>query len=485
MDSRKLLDILSWLEGDKALPPPSSEELAEAARAGFAAQEEEAGDGAEEVFEALRKRASHLGTKLRELRQEAAGRPAGDEVWDRIQERERELSGIRARLLDEAAARQRRGEGGAAGGPRYRLTWRGRELRDELLARAWRLEGVPAAALELELQGLRGVLRDRAAGAARVLAVLDKNMGLLDPVDRRAAALSLALAQPFPELEADRCAGLTLVVTRLMAQGFSPPSELAVLIALHEHRNALLALPMATTTPLSLLANALLPGAPEPANPSSEAARLIAQAGVLSLARRVVQPGPSDLVLAASGLDPARLALRPALIAALDQSLDDPDLLAAISALLLMGSAPDDALFPRWKRLSDALSALHDGPVAVPAALLTLLQGPPEELLDDLRLAAEEIERADLAVSGLEILTQGVRLLLAAALDPTASRLLPASVDAATQGRVGGLSVVLPAALAGARVGVLLDAAIYSQARRSFFVYHSQHPVHRSSGFHG
>lgn len=487
MDCVHLHDLLLAIADPAAVSrgewvAPAPDHLDAAVQAGWVAVEEAADPVADDDFEAQRDRTRKAGERLRELRAKAAGLPADDPLWDRVAAAEREASLARSHLLDVAAERQRRASS-LAQGPGHRLTWKGRELLDELQARAWRLRGVPATDLVAELQALRQALRARAQGGRRLDEALAKARPSLPELDRRAVALSLAESEPFPEREADRVQGMVRALEVLSgAMGDAPP-ELAALIAVHEHRDAIL---KATpgSPPLRILGLALAPDAPLPRASDREVA-LLDLATSLARSRGADEPGASDVVLAAAGLPAERLETRKALLAGVQPAVPDKDEAAAVAGLLLLADAPPAETLQRWTSLSQALAALYQGPAALPAALLALVDGPREEVLDDLRLAAEEIERADLAVSGLEALVQGARLLLAVALAPLTPRLLPTTSWATQQVQTTGLQLRLPAALASARLGLLVDAAVYRGVRRSYRVYHRSHPAHRSGGFHG
>ena len=487
MDCAALHDLLLALANPGAVsagdwPAASPTDLQEAAQAGWIVAEEAADAVADDDFEAQRARTLKAGERLRELRQRATGLPPDDLLWERVAAAEREAALARTHLLDVAAERQRRASS-LAQGPAHRLTWKGRELLDELQARAWRLRGVPAETFEEELKALRQALRARAEGGRRMEERLRKALPALPELDRRAVALSLAESQPFPEQEEDRVKGMVQAMQRLtLALGESPP-ELAALVAVHEHRDAILTTAQGST-PLRVLGLALLPSAPTSSGHPDEAA-LQTQARALAQSRGAEEAGAADVVLAAAGLPPERLEARKVLMAGVAAGVKDKDEAAAVAGLLVLADGDPAAVLERWAALERALTALYQGPAAMPAGLLALVDGPLDEVLDDLRLAAEEIDRADLAVSGLEALVQGTRLLLAAGLAPLSPRLLPSTSWASQQVKTTGMQLRLPAAMASARLGLLVDAAIYRQVRSSFRVYHRSHPAHRSSGFHG
>lgn len=487
MDCTTLHDLLLAIADPDAVgrgewTAPAGADLQEAVQAGWIAVEEAADPVADDDFEAQRERTRKAGERLRELRARATGLSPDDALWERVAVAEREANLARSHLLDVAAERQRRASS-LGQGPGHRLTWKGRELLDELQARAWRLRGVPAEDFEAELRELRQALRARAEGGRRMDEALARARPSLPELDRRAVALSLAESSPFPEREADRVKGLVRALDVLgLAMGEAPP-ELAALIAVHEHRDAILHASVGAS-PLRILALALVPEAPTSGANDREVA-LLALATSLARSRGADEPGASDVVLAAAGLPAERLEARKALLAGVQPAVPDKDEAAAVAGLLLLADAPPADTLQRWSALSQALGALYQGPAALPAALLSLVDGPQEEVLDDLRLAAEEIDRADLAVSALEALVQGTRLLLSTALAPLTPRLLPTTSWATQQVKTTGMQLRLPAALASARLGLLVDAAVYRGVRRSYRVYHRSHPAHRSGGFHG
>jgi hypothetical protein len=89
----------------------------------------------------------------------------------------------------------------------------------------------------------------------------------------------------------------------------------------------------------------------------------------------------------------------------------EPALARAIAVLLLNAPLPDEAP-ARFQKLRQWLASYAPNEASRSAALLALLDADPPELLDDLRIAAEQVERAKLGTGGLTSLALGAKLLL-------------------------------------------------------------------------
>jgi hypothetical protein len=132
---------------------------------------------------------------------------------------------------------------------------------------------------------------------------------------------------------------------------------------------------------------------------------------------------PSAVLLARTGRS---LGEATALISRLQSAGAEPGLARPIAVLLLNAPFPAEAP-TRFQTLRRWIDAYTPNEASRSAALLALLDADPLELLDDLRIATEQVERAKLAKGGLQALALGAKLLLLRAppVDAPASALVP------------------------------------------------------------
>lgn len=475
MECMTVLELLRRLDAGGA--PPESTERVLLEHLGLIQAEEAPDAGEEEDFSVAQGKARRLVQRIAALRAELSGASAEDGRLEELVRLEGELGRARTRLLDLAATRQRRASDES--GPRIRLSWRGRELLDELSARAWRLEGRSIADFLEEMTGLRARMRARAASARRIALGIGPLLPTLPGLDLRSVALSLALEGEDPMAEKDRVETLPRMIRELEdVFGWRVPPELAALVTAHPERAKLLQRAallsqeqfMARVFSPDLSANSLGVDAPWD---------LVGRArGIAGVGRPV---GVMELLLARAEVAPADL-LR---LSELEAHLRPMSAARHVAGLLLAFGLGDEPGLDRFRQIHRAFEELHAGGSPASAVLLAALDGPIDELMDNLRLAAEEIERADLAETGLENMVQGARLLLATVLeagDP-ASWASPGPVPVYLQ--QAGLRVRLPAMLATPLLALWMEAASWPLTRARLASVPLPPPGHRTSGFHG
>lgn len=475
MDTLTVLDLLRRLDAGGA--PPESTERVLLEHLGLVQVEEAPDAGEEEAFTVAQGKTRRLVQRIADLRADLAAAGPQDDRWEELVRLEGELGRARTRLLDLAAARQRRASDET--GPRIRLSWRGRELLDELSARAWRLEGRSIADFLAELGGLRSRLKARAASARRLVLGIGPLLPTLPGLDLRSVALSLAMEGEDPMAETDRVETLPRMIRELEEVfGARVPPELAALVTAHPQRAKLLQR-AGLLSQEQFLARVFSPDL------NANALGVDAPWDLIGRARRIAGAGRPlgvlELLLARAELSTADL-LR---LSELEALLRPMPAARHVAGLLLAFGLGDEAGLDRFRRIHRAFEELHAGGSPASAVLLAALDGPLDELLDNLRLAAEEIERAELAESGLENLVQGARLLLATVLeagDP-ASWARPGPVPVYLQ--QAGLRVRLPAMLATPLLALWMEAASWPLTRARLASVPLPPPGHRTSGFHG
>ncbi len=467
MDSVALVELLEQIEGGRAQTQTVPEELISA---GLVRREAPADAHSDAELARLKARVTALSQRLRERREASRGLSDPGTVLQDLTALELELRQARARLLDAAAAAHERASDGLAE-PGLRLSYQGRELLDELRARAWRLQGRDWQEVRRELDALRTALRERAEAGRAMLARLELHSPKTPSIDRRAAALALALPGAFPEEELARARSLASIHDALSKLYVPVPVDLACLLVLHPNGAAIAAMPPGTDA-LAPLSRAL-------ATDDAQVKPLEARGKELAKERGAAM-APHDLLLAASGLSAERLSERRFCQEALAPRCAGPEEAAAVSAILLLGPDPVPVQIARAIVLDEALRELAGSPLPLPAALLGLIEGPPPEVLDNLRLACAEVERAGLGVSAAEVITQGVRLLLAVGTQAVRGALVPA-----TRGANLGLTVSLSLIMAPAMQSLVVQAMVYRELQSGLHRAAVRHPAHRTVGFHG
>jgi len=398
----------------------------------------------------------------------------------KVGELEDALRRHRSALLDAQADRMRGAASRDTDAGRYRLTWRGRELLDELGPRVTRCADLPVTTFQSGMEDLRKRLRGLAAAAAAVAKKLSTEHLAIDEMSLRYASLSLAAASPTAAAGWD-------AALKLLEKGTVPPADqplaaeiaacssdpLGVVKRLHAVLQA-----GGSATPVAVaLALAV---SPDPDALLRQAAavrdRLGGVAPVSGVVRGVAPVGASDVLVASAGADVAAVAqVRGALFGVPSA---EADLVAAM--LALSGRLPEPAV-ALWRALEAEVARLHPGQGALVAAMLALLDGSADALLDDLRLAAEAVSAEKLGVGGLEILVQAARLLVLVALAETPGSLGPR--PSARHLALPALAAAAPAALLGAQPVLL--AAVASSSLTNLRYYRYRHPAHRSGVYGG
>jgi hypothetical protein len=320
---------------------------------------------------------------------------------------------LRKQILDASEAQAGARRSG------WRLTRAGRELLDELTPRLARWGAATPedfiAALEQVEHGFALL-----AASARAMATQHMKQGELEPLAQASAAVGLAASQnPAQALERfermmGRLGALTAPHRATVAEAWADqdaPQELEALcteIRVRGHDEAQVA-----------AALALVAGAGDPRG-TVEAGLLMAQRQDLELS--------SAVLLARTGRS---LAEATAMVGQLQNAGAEPGIVRQIAVLLSNAPLPTEAP-DRFRKLRQWIAAYTPNEASRSAALLTLLDADPPELLDDLRIAAEQVERAKLATGGMQALSLGAKLLLLRAppVDAPASALVPGGAPA-------------------------------------------------------
>jgi hypothetical protein len=381
---------------------------------------------------------------------------------------------------------------------RLALTVRGRALLADISPRLARVEDLPVEELEEDMRMLRRALSARAKRAAAILKLVSPAAPLVDEIHLRAAAVGLAvrrepvehvarafgammqgvLNSPLPDDKESVAAECAVVLTpgldTLDASGTT-----SFILRAYSHLCTGGAASMTDAANAALIALAL---------PQSEQERVVGQARALLAAMpppfgagaREIAPA-LHLVVAGLGAEPelpARLAETEAAVRALTG--DDPQSFAAAALLLSARGADLAAALGRLSTLGRYLSRFSPTGLVVPAALLSLLDADPAEVLDDLRLAGAAIGEHKLALGGMENMSLAIKLLLEVGILATGAEgdpeeeldLAPRAVPALPAMGAVGLSVALPMAVAA--VSTFHQTTIHRMAV-SDFTYHPAH----------
>lgn len=461
------------------VPPALIEELI---AAGLLRREAPADAQSDAELTRLKARVAELTGTLRERTEALQGSSGGLGGQADLSAVQVELRLARNRLLDAAALAQERAADGLTE-PGLRLTFQGRELLDELRARAWRLQGREWEEVHAELEALRRVLRRRAEAGKSMMERIGATSPRIPSIDRRAAGLLLALPDAFAEEELARARAVEAVRLPMEPRFEQVPIDLVCLLALHPHGKSIAGIDPGEN-PLALLSWALL-DLPYTGSLAPQVEDLERQARELARGRGAGTAAPHDLLLASSKITPERLAERAFIQQGVSPRCADAEETAAVTAILLVGPDSPAVSVARFLEVDDALRALSDSPLPLPAALLCLIEGPPSEVLDNLRMACGEIERAGLGVSAAETITQGVRLLLAVGTQAVRPELVPQTRGLTATGAGIGLSVGLSLSVAVPLQGMVVQSAIHRELQSSLSRARMRHPAHRTVGFHG
>lgn len=381
---------------------------------------------------------------------------------------------------------------------RVALTVHGRALLADISPRLARVGNLPVEELEQDMRMLRAALAARAKRAAAILKLVSPAAPLVDEIHLRAAAVGLAMRRDPPEHVARAFGAMMKGVlgSPLPDDKESVAAECAVVLA---PRLDALDATAATSFVLRAYGHLCTGGAASPTDaanaslialalPQSEHERVVGQARAL-LAAMPPPFGPAarelapamHLVVAGLGTEPAlpaRLAETEAAVRSLTG--DDPQSFAAAALLLSARGANLPATLERLSTLGRYLHRFSPTGLVVPAALLSLLDADPAEVLDDLRLAGAAIGEHKLALGGMENMSLAIKLLLQIGILATGAEgdpeeqldLAPRALPALPAMGAVGLSVALPMAVAA--VSTFHQATIHRMAV-SDFTYHPAH----------
>lgn len=339
------------------------------------------------------------------IRADAAGDPARRAILDEATRREREL---RTAILDLS-------EASARGDRPLALTWRGRELHGELGPRLGRLDGMDVDAFEARMRRVALDLTALAGKARALLPAIDRSGGAgVSPVTLRSVALGLAAFSA----SADPVASWTAALTALPRVELPPDVRATLAEALvghHPHG---------------------LPGAVDAAwrqiggqTPDDTAAVLAVLGMGPELTDRLREARAlGDALPALDAVGASLLAAGGSASISADRTLlDEASRIAGATVgalptatrgrvIALLALAPGDGEVPlaRFHGIRRWLAGFVADDAAMSAATLTVLWAGHEEILDDLRIAAEVVDREKLGTGGLGSLALGARLLLLA-----------------------------------------------------------------------
>ena len=357
---------------------------------------------------------------------------------------------LRKQILDASEAQAGARRSG------WRLTRAGRELLDELTPRLTRWGAATpdqfVAALEQVEHGFALL-----ATSAQVMATKHMKQGVLDPLGQASAAVGLA-ASPNPAQALER---FEQVMGRLGTLGAAHSATVAEAWANHDAPESLEALcnvirlrghgDAEVAAALALVAGAGDPGA-------------VVSTG-LGLAEQYSLELSSAVLLARTGRS---LGEATAMIARLQSAGAEPGIARPIAVLLLNAPLPSEAP-ARFQKLRQWIAAYTPKEASRSGALLALLDADPLELLDDLRIAAEQVERAKLGTGGLSALSLGAKLLLLRAppVEAPASALVPGVAPA-----IASFDIYRSAIIVGHRNG-FHAAALHSSGHASMHTHFS------------
>lgn len=285
------------------------------------------------------------------------------------------------------------------------LTFVGRDLRGELASRTARARGLSIDAFLHQLSALRATLDATAGTAARLLAALSPQVEL-EEHDLRAVVIGLA-AHPSGEALGPRFSAAEqavrdrapLACRALAAEALARnPGDPVTLTAL-----AVRELRAACASDEDAWHAAVIAWDPDPQVRGATVAR-----GRAIAARWAAGIKAPAWLLADADATEAAVDEVPGLEAQIRDV--DPDPVAARWAAVFLALSPGS--FDRWRAVREWLARWGTDGITAAAAMLVLVDGPPSELLDDLRLASAAVRSAKLSLHAVENLALGVKLLV-------------------------------------------------------------------------
>lgn len=343
------------------------------------------------------------------------------------------------------------------------LTFRGRDLVGELATRP-RHHDREVSEFLADMTRLRTKLTDRAQLAAALLAQVSPDRQEVDEAHLRAMVIGLAVV---PKAAASVLAAL-----------LNPPLGVppAILPALVE---SVLLDPTPTSIEACVAFSSGLPGPTRedalwatmvllPLSPASQQRAVVELPGLVQLTGSTL--AAALLYRASSSEERAQWTNALDAVRARGGSVEQAPLAAAF--LLIAPGSVADAV-SRFGELYTGISRLVSEPaLAVPTAMLTMLDLPSPELLDDLRLASSAVQTAGLSLGPVENVSLGIKLLLHVALarQPGA--------EGNTPGPELAVALPVPRPLPSAMQAVSAFAAATVYPRRVIY-----RPTHGNSGY--
>jgi len=434
--------------------------------------------------------------------------PSYKEYRDQLDVLEKEESALRTRFLDLVREASGSSAGAEVNGERLYITFRGRELMEELAQRRERAGGLPLRQFLAELESVKKHFEERSARARAILQRISPAFPKVDEIHFRMAAVGLSGRAGSPEESAE----LFIRAYRVVCAGLNWEDPVGVALA----ENLALRSGSAGDVDYFLGKAGPLLGQPVEETLREDHVRAIAillacegepdklYRKMWDLARMYC---PQNLSAAAflvctdpSGLEGAWA--EPAQPAPLQLFLQFNQLIAErgldvsagpmAAAVLAQAERPPAETMARFDQAQDILSRFNGGGLEVPAAMIAILPTGVEESLDNVRLASASVVRNRLSLGGAENLSLGVKMLMQSSVMAAAGRQQAVAVGPGARPpgpetlQAGALLGTAPAVLAmgratpwsapamGTGLGAFHESTLHRMAVRD---YHF-HPVH-------
>jgi hypothetical protein len=410
-----------------------------------------------------------------------------------LQRLQAEEGGLRQRLLDLAAAQLPAQDSVLAGGARYALTYRGRELLATLAPRLHRVGPMELAEFERELAATVSAFDGQARRAQGILQKLSPRLRDVDEIHLRSAAVGLAVHEAHPDRVTDAYVSLLAAQTALSVQTSLTLSEWRCLIAesLCLATKDLGALsPNAAAQEFTALwlgiegeqtleaRDALIAALILYTYPAAERAPILAEAQDFRVRAGAYSDHPLPLapaVLVAREPWPAeeRLDRFGAYYRALLALGTKEETAMAAAIFTVTGHNGHEALLHRFTASRDFLARFAETGMTFPAAMLAVLSPEVGESLENLRLASSQVTRHRLSLGGIENLSLGMKLMTGVALSPP-TPLVPVSgapVEVGRRTALGLLGLVIPATAAVTAFTALHNATLHRAATNDYGWY--------------
>lgn len=351
-----------------------------------------------------------------------------------LSERLAEIEGA-CELTSSSSGGPYRGASGASRA-RWLVTQKGRALLSDLAPRLVRIGGGSIEDFTLEMEALRDAIAARAARAAQIRDVLRASDGPalgtslcsvavgLSAVREEPPRIARAFASAFHQLRAsphaarfqpgqDACAAEALCLQARDLRDVESGGMLREMLSLRETALASHSQDHAEDAlDAAVLLHALAP-------PVRASQIEVALALARESSARGYEISHSLTLLITAGDPELPPHLEPSLRAArgaLEREVPTGEERLVIAALLTFVRGDLAAQLERWRVLREYLARFAPDGMGIAAALLSWIALEPSETLDDLRLAAAEIQAKRLADGGAETLSLAIKLLVSIAM---------------------------------------------------------------------